>query len=220
MLSRFLSDGRTRVIGHRGSPATAPENTLDSFKAAIAAGADAIECDVHLSADGFVMVMHDEALDRTTRLTGLVGDRLRAEMPMVPTLDKTLAIARDFVTIIELKGGARLEQAVIECVHRADAVDRVIYFSFDGERLDRIRSLEPGAFVTWLTSIRPTTIPEGINGLGVHWRAIDRHLVEESPNLFAWTVPVGSEAIALVEFGVRFVITDDPAGMIRLLTRS
>ncbi len=54
------------IIGHRGSCATAPENTLASFKLALAAGADAIELDYHHSKDGVPVVIHDAFLERTT----------------------------------------------------------------------------------------------------------------------------------------------------------
>jgi len=57
------------VIGHRGLPARYPENTLPSFLAAMAAGADGLESDLRLSADGVIMLMHDATLDRTTNCT-------------------------------------------------------------------------------------------------------------------------------------------------------
>ncbi|WP_246957243.1 glycerophosphodiester phosphodiesterase family protein [Brachybacterium sp. Marseille-Q7125] len=53
------------IVGHRGTPEQAPENTLASFRRAIADGAQLLECDVHLSADGQVVVMHGESIDRT-----------------------------------------------------------------------------------------------------------------------------------------------------------
>ena len=64
------------VVGHRGAPNKAPENTLASFEAAIAIGVDAIELDVHLSRDGHLIVIHDAALDRTTDGQGLVHEHV------------------------------------------------------------------------------------------------------------------------------------------------
>jgi glycerophosphoryl diester phosphodiesterase len=61
------------VIAHRGDRAHAPENTLIAFERAIAAGADALECDVHLTADGHVVVCHDPSVDRTTDGTGEIA---------------------------------------------------------------------------------------------------------------------------------------------------
>jgi glycerophosphoryl diester phosphodiesterase len=65
---------RRPVIGHRGNAAHAPENTIESFAQAVAAGADAIELDVHLAADGVPVVFHDAHLGRTTDGAGAVAE--------------------------------------------------------------------------------------------------------------------------------------------------
>src|SRR5689334_22504376 len=69
------------IIGHRGAPVVALENTLPAFEAAIAAGADGIEFDVRLSSDGVPMIIHDDTLKRThgvrRRVAELSGDELR-----------------------------------------------------------------------------------------------------------------------------------------------
>ncbi|MEP7082729.1 MAG: glycerophosphodiester phosphodiesterase family protein, partial [Chloroflexota bacterium] len=64
----------TLIVAHRGSSTRAPENTLESFRLGFEAGADAIELDVHLTADGQLAVIHDETLDRTTDRTGAVAE--------------------------------------------------------------------------------------------------------------------------------------------------
>lgn len=61
------------VIGHRGASGLAPENTLEAFELALSQGADALELDVRLSADGIPMVVHDGTLDRTTNRSGLIA---------------------------------------------------------------------------------------------------------------------------------------------------
>ena len=58
------------IIAHRGFSAERPENTISSFDHAIENGFDLLELDVHLSADGVLVVMHDEKVDRTTDGTG------------------------------------------------------------------------------------------------------------------------------------------------------
>jgi len=68
------------VIGHRGAAWYAPENTLESFRLALAQGADAIEFDIRRSADGEAMVFHDALLDRTTDQQGPVAARTTAEL--------------------------------------------------------------------------------------------------------------------------------------------
>ena len=61
----------TLVVAHRGAATVAPENTMEAYRRAVEMGADAIELDVHLTADGQLAVIHDETLERTTDLTGL-----------------------------------------------------------------------------------------------------------------------------------------------------
>src|SRR5262252_5883544 len=100
------------VGGHRGNPAEHPENTLASFRSAIELGVDLIECDVHLSADGELIVIHDHTLDRTTNGTGLVVQRSLADLrrldagggERIPVLAEVCELARDRVGLaVELK---------------------------------------------------------------------------------------------------------------------
>ncbi|HEX9332722.1 MAG TPA: glycerophosphodiester phosphodiesterase family protein, partial [Anaerolineales bacterium] len=62
------------IFAHRGASTHAPENTLAAFELALAQNADAIELDVKLSADGHVVVIHDQTVDRTTGSHGRVKD--------------------------------------------------------------------------------------------------------------------------------------------------
>src|SRR6476620_10045407 len=72
LLHPLLDPDRRPIVGHRGNAAHAPENTMESFRQALAAGAECIELDVHLSADGVAVVIHDPTLDRTTNATGAI----------------------------------------------------------------------------------------------------------------------------------------------------
>jgi glycerophosphoryl diester phosphodiesterase len=79
----FFQRGRPRVFAHRGGSALAPENTLAAFEHGLRVGADGLELDVHLSADGVPVVVHDSMLDRTTNATGPVAARTAAELARV-----------------------------------------------------------------------------------------------------------------------------------------
>ncbi len=143
---------RPLVIGHRGAAAVAPENTLAAFRAGLAAGADLVELDYHHTADGVPVVLHDDALDRTTgaaarwgrsnvrvdtiqlaELAGLdagswFGARFAGES--VPTLEEALRlICRDRLAAIEHKQGDAA--TLVELLRRLSLIDRVAVMSFD-----------------------------------------------------------------------------------------
>src|SRR3954471_5303264 len=71
---------RPQVFAHRGGCALGPENTIAAFDLGVAAGADGLELDVHLSADGVIVVHHDETLDRTTNGAGPLARHTAAEL--------------------------------------------------------------------------------------------------------------------------------------------
>ena len=93
-------------IGHRGACGYAPENSIASFQKALDLGVDALELDVHCSADGTVMVIHDATLDRTTNSHGLVQTKTSIELKTmgIPTLLEVIDLVRRRVIInIEFK---------------------------------------------------------------------------------------------------------------------
>ncbi len=82
-MNPLLDPAAHPVIAHRGSSAEAPENTLPAFEAAMQRGADALELDVRLTADGAPVVIHDETLNRTTDRTGPVRSQTLADLRAV-----------------------------------------------------------------------------------------------------------------------------------------
>ena len=120
------------IVGHRGAADVAPENTLKAFRRGLADGAQMLECDVHLSADGQDVIIHDATLDRTAQedsplRTGAVADLTRAELDQVlvgegehiPTLTQVLEVAdahrveggRCVTVLVEIKAPAAAELA-------------------------------------------------------------------------------------------------------------
>jgi len=92
---------RTLVIGHRGGAGAAPENTLASIRHGVEAGADAIEFDIHGTADDHLVLFHDDTLERTTDSTGVVEEttleerqRLDAGHGFTPDLGRSLPDVR------------------------------------------------------------------------------------------------------------------------------
>ena len=84
-LNILLDTSARPVIGHRGNRAHAPENTLESFAQAVAAGADAIEFDVRISLDGVPVVIHDPSVLRTTLAAGEIASMTFAELRELDT---------------------------------------------------------------------------------------------------------------------------------------
>ena len=140
------------IIAHRGYSGKYPENTMLSFRKAVEAGADGIELDVHLSRDGEVMIMHDEALKRTAGREGYIWDYTRAELEgisagktkddsygftPVPSLEEYLSMIKPtgLYTNIELKTAPvyypGIEEKTLELVSRFGLLDRIIFSSFN-----------------------------------------------------------------------------------------
>jgi glycerophosphoryl diester phosphodiesterase len=138
---------RPLVFAHRGGSRIGPENTIAAFDRGLAAGADGLELDVHLSGDGIVVVHHDAMLGRTTRATGPLKDRTAAELAAldVPALGDVLARYPTAGIIIELKEpGPALAKAVVDEVRRAGAIGRVCLGSFSVSALRAARAAAPG----------------------------------------------------------------------------
>ena len=161
----FFRAKRPQVFAHRGGCALGPENTIAAFDLGMAAGADGLELDVHLSGDGVVVVHHDETLDRTTDGAGPVARRTAAELAAVdagyrfsrngrfdfrgqnvgvPTLREVLRRYPDIPIIIEMKvDSAEMGQAVAAEVRRADAVARVCAAGFGPRAVRAARAALP-----------------------------------------------------------------------------
>lgn len=162
----FSQASRPAVVGHRGASAEEAENTLPAFERAIAAGADAVEFDVRVTADGVPVVMHDADVARTTDGSGLVRDLRLAEVKAlrialrggggveVPTLEEVLRCCAGRVGVdVEIKNipgepdfDAERELAVEATLRALDAVGfagDVLLTSFNPFSLARARELDP-----------------------------------------------------------------------------
>jgi glycerophosphoryl diester phosphodiesterase len=174
------------VTAHRGFSGKAPENTLAAFRAAIDAGCDMIELDVHLSRDNQVVVIHDDTLERTTNGRENVADQTHAELmrldagswfdprfsgEKLPALAEVLSLARNRILVnIELKKGKNfpytmeaLADRTLREVEMADMSDQVLFSSFDPAAIDRIREKNPLLPVALITN-KPWVKPEEAGG--------------------------------------------------------
>jgi len=160
LLHPLLDPDRRPIVGHRGNAAHAPENTMESFRQALAAGAECIEFDVRQSADGVPVIIHDPTLDRTTDASGTVAtlpaDRIRTAdagarftldgrtFPyrgrgfQVPTFEEVLRDLRDVPLLIEVKTSDASDETR-RLIERYGAADRCLVEAFDARALDPFR---------------------------------------------------------------------------------
>ncbi len=152
------------IFAHRGASAYAPENTMASFRKALEMGADGIELDVHLSSDGHLVVIHDEAVDRTGNGKGRVGDKTLKELKSldfgswysqdfknerIPELFEVLELltSRKVILNIEIKNGPvfypGIEKKVADAVKSYGMLKQVIISSFNHYSLVEIKKISP-----------------------------------------------------------------------------
>lgn len=224
------------VIAHRGASGACPENTLVAFRRAVAIGAGMIELDVQLTRDGEVVVIHDFSLERTTDGHGPVRQRTLAELrrldagawfgpafrgERIPTLAEVLA-AVPIAINVELKpsGDDGLEARALVAVEAAGALDRVVFSSFDGTSLERLRACSDRATLAVLWEYAP--IPDAVRRAeGVAARALHLRKEAATPAALAlaaasglavrvWTVNAPAEFNRLAAAGVNGIFTDHP----------
>jgi glycerophosphoryl diester phosphodiesterase len=150
----------TTIAAHRGGAALEPENSLRAFELALKLGADQIETDVHLSADGQPVLIHDPTLDRTTFATGIVREHnwdklreieLRHQGGYVPHLSDLLVMLRLSSTTLrlEIKVDSKrqrypgISEVVLWHLKRYDMLSRCRFSSFDWASLEELGKLRP-----------------------------------------------------------------------------
>lgn len=217
------------IIAHRGTPREFPENSLPGFARALALGADAIELDVHVTADGVPVVHHDPVLNVGPHagrpIAGLPASTLAetrlAPHVAVPTLAAVLAlVAGRAVVYVEVKA-RHAERAVANVLGTLGG--RAPVHSFDHRVSRAVRLLLPDTPVgvlsaSYLVDNAAAVRAAGARDLWQHWTMVDRALVAEAraagARVIAWTVNDVAAARALAADGVDGLCTDVP-GVLR-----
>lgn len=157
------------MIAHRGDPLHAPENTVAAIERAASVGVDAVEFDVHVTADGVPVVIHDATVDRTTNGSGRIAELTLAEIreldagswfaesfggERVPTLAEALQAAGSSFINVHVKchenDSDRAEKGIVKGLREADVVDRCWITHHTRHGLHRMRQLEPKLRLCWL----------------------------------------------------------------------
>lgn len=186
---RAKVNGRPLLVGHRGAMAIAPENTLVSFEAGVQSGADIVEMDVQLTADGQVVVFHDTTLERKTGHTGMIGNYTAEFLQTldvggwfdaafagatIPLFTEVLDWAKTSGTplMIELKHGPvfepRLDTAVVHLIEDYNLVDQVVVISFDQFALQRVQQANAHIATSFIYITRLLDPLVQVSGLNVH----------------------------------------------------
>ncbi|EGL15638.1 MULTISPECIES: glycerophosphodiester phosphodiesterase [Paenibacillus] len=233
-----MTANKPMIIAHRGAKGMSPENTLGAFKLGLEQGCEGIELDVHLSADGELIVIHDHTLDRTTDRKGAIAEKTLAEIKeadagswyseaykgeKVPTLAEVFDLVPASVMInIEIKApGNGMEQKLADFLSERGRIDNVVTSSFDHKSVRRLKLIEPKAKIGLLYAnnlLDPTAYARSFDvevySLHPHFRAIDAEdvakAVENGLKVYPYTANEVHDFKELNEKGVSGIITDFP----------
>jgi len=237
------------ILAHRGDSVNAPENTLAAFRLAQAIGADGIELDTSLSADGVPMVIHNLTLDATTDGHGRVADQpVRALKQLdvgshfdssfkgesIPTLAEVFeTIGSQLIVNVELKSySARpngLEAATLAVIKPHNAARRVLISSFNPFALRRMFRLAPDLPIGLLyfprsyALMRLLTVGLPIQALHPAQAGVTARFIRSAHRrrfrVNSWTVDHPVRATYLRDFGVDALITNDPTAIMEAMGR-
>ncbi len=236
---------RPLIFGHRGASRVAPQNTLAAFRRAAELGADGVELDVHLTAEGIPVVIHDARVDATTDGKGRVAELTLPQVKeldagahfdaafageRIPTLEEVLAeVGQRLIINIELKPSAKssggLEEAVVAVVRRMGMLERVWFSSFKPYALYWIRQQEPavpcGLLYSPLTFVSrllaPVTPHEALHPhRSLVREAMVRRAHRRGLRVVTWTLDDEDKAQRFAEWGVDVIITNEPERLLAL----
>lgn len=219
-------------IAHRGAKAYEPENTLQAFQKALDLNADGIELDVHLSADGHIIVMHDETIDKMTNGKGDINKYTLAELKsfliagklQIPTLNEVFDLVdkKCFINV-ELKNAATSKNVISlieEYINEKGwNYEHFIISSFDWNALTAVQKLNPNIPIGVLTEENIETalaFAENIKAKAIHpdFQLLNKENVEQIQEkgflVFPWTVNSEEDIQKVKSYKVNGIISDNP----------
>jgi len=225
------------VTGHRGAAGLEPENTLRSIRKAIDLGVDSVEIDVRVTRDGYLVVIHDETVDRTTNGHGYVKDLTFNEIrrldagkgEKIPTLEEVLNLTKGKVVLqIELKAREATEPTV-HLIERNNAERDVIIISFMHDLLRRVHdlnsALRTGAiFFDVQGDICQRAIDVHSEAIHVYYRNVNSELIENAHKrrlrVSVWSPDEIEDMREMINLGVDEICTNRPDILLNLLKKS
>lgn len=219
-------------IGHRGAKGYEPENTLVSFQKALDMQVDGIELDVHLSADGEIIVIHDETIDRTTNGKGAVNTLSLRELKAfridekyeIPTLKEVFDLVnQDCFINIELKSYEATDKVVSlieKYVSKKDwKYDRFLISSFDWNAVQQVAFLNdkiPVGILTETDLDLALAFAKFIQAKSIHphYHLLTKEntakIQEKGFQVFPWTINELGDIQKIKTCNVNGIITDFP----------
>lgn len=219
-------------IAHRGAKAYEPENTLQAFQKALDLNSDGIELDVHLSADGHAIVIHDETIDKMTNGSGAVKSFTLSGLKsfliggkhQIPTLREVFNLVdkKCFINI-ELKS-KDVQQSVFTLIEEYVSdknwnYDHFIVSSFDWNALQEIHNLNPKIPIGVLTETNlhlALAFAETIQAKAIHpyYHLLNPENVQEIQEkgflVLPWTVNIEEDIQKIKSYKVNGIISDNP----------
>jgi len=219
-----------KIVGHRGAPALVAENTIESFKKAIESGADYIECDLDLSRDGRIVVMHDDTVDRTTNGRGFVRDLTLAELTAltipggfnIPTIEEVLELG--FPVMMDLKSYGkddshqpqdRLATKLLQTLNEVRPKQEIILLSTGRDYSDELARTGYKR-INLLPDFRGLDAVDqsGLFGIGVFYRHLSAALVAEAHakhlEVYSWPPDRKEDVERAIGLGLDFLLSNDP----------
>jgi glycerophosphoryl diester phosphodiesterase len=216
---------RPLVIAHRGASSIELENSLAAFRAAAPQGSDGVELDIHATADGELIVHHDETIDGThiakSTAQAIAALRLKNGEP-VPTLSQVLtAIAPRLQVFIEVKTlDPRWDARLFEVMDRGPNPTGYAVHGFDHRIVRRLCEKRPGLRCGVLSSsylVRPLSAMQDA-GASILWQErtvademLVRTLHDAGRSLFVWTVDEPADLARFIALGVDGICSNVPA---------
>ena len=219
-------------IAHRGAKGYEPENTLKAFQKALDFNADGIELDVHLSADGHIIVIHDETIDKMTNGKGFINTLslpelksfLVADQYEIPTLKEVFDLVNKKCFInIELKNADTLTKVVSlidEYVSEKKwSYDHFIVSSFDWIALQEVHNFDSKIPIGVLTETNldlALAFAETIKAKAIHpyYHLLNEENTKEIQQkgflVLPWTVNIEEDIQKIKNYKVDGIITDFP----------
>lgn len=225
------------IIAHRGSSYTAPENTVASAMLAWEHNSDAVECDIHLSGDGRIVVSHDANTKRASGENLIIKNTVSSDLrkldvgsfknekyrgEKIPWLEEIIAtVPASKELVIEIKCGPEVLPELKKVIGSSPKDRKFVFIAFDFNTISLTKEAFPGNACYWLCSNQELlqrniglAKDKKLDGFSLSYNIITESVAQQirklNLELFTWTVDDPDEARRLIALGVKGITTNRP----------